>query len=253
MAWISAVLKSKAVNMPVEVELLVPQPGYKGLEQTEDYKVVILLHGIHNDRTEWLLKSQIFDMVREIPVLVCMPSGKNSFYVNTANGYDYMDFVSEELPAWLRSMFRVSQRREDWLIAGASMGGYGAMVCGLNHTERFGSIGAFSGAFDILELADALEPYRMDLIFGGDWKARLPENYDLFRFSHRISASERPRIYMCCGEGDLLFDMNERLRDELQGEYDITWRGGEGGHDFRYWNERLRELLSWFLGEEVYA
>ncbi|MCR4902359.1 MAG: hypothetical protein K6A23_05840, partial [Butyrivibrio sp.] len=95
MAWATMSFKSRALNMPVEAEVLVPQPGYKSLVQVDDYKVIILLHGVRNDRTEWLLKSQIYDMVKELPVIVFMPSGRNSFYLNTYNGYKYMDYISE--------------------------------------------------------------------------------------------------------------------------------------------------------------
>ncbi len=253
MAWISTAFRSAAVNMPVEVELLVPQPGYKSLTQTEDYKVIILLHGMNNDRTEWLLKSQIFDMVKEEPVLVCMPSGKNSFYVNTANGYDYMDYITKELPAWLKTMFRVSERKEDWLIAGESMGGYGAMVCGLNATEQFGSIAAFSGALDIVHLSGANPAAPMELIFGENWREGIQENYEVYGYSRKIPKEQRPRLYLCCGKQDSLFDMNKRFMEEVKDEYDVTWSEGDGAHDFLYWNERLKEVLSWFLKKEVYA
>ena len=122
MAWCTAGFRSKALNMPVEAEILIPQAGYKSLKQDGDYKVMILLHGVRNDRTEWLLKSQIFDMVRELPVLVFMPSGKNSFYLNTYTGYNYMDYVAKEIPEFIRTHFDVSDKRSDWLIGGSSMG-----------------------------------------------------------------------------------------------------------------------------------
>lgn len=253
MAWISTAFRSTAVNMPVEVELLVPQPGYKSLSQMDGYKVMILLHGAKSDRTEWLLKSQIFDMVKELPILVCMPSGKNSFYVNTANGYDYMDYVAKELPEWLKTMFRVSDKREDWLIAGESMGGYGALVCGLNRPERFGQIASFSGALDIAGLGHRLLNFRTELIFGDNWQQEIAENYNVYNYCHTVPEELRPRLYLCCGKQDGLYDMNVRFRNEVQGEYDLTWSEGDGGHDFGYWNERLKEMLAWFLGEEVSA
>ena len=253
MAWISTAFRSAAVNMPVEVELLVPQPGYKSLSQTDGYKVMILLHGANNDRTEWLLKSQIFDMVKELPILVCMPSGKNSFYVNTANGYDYMDYVAKELPEWLSTMFHVSDKREDWLIAGESMGGYGALVCGLNHPERFGQIASFSGALDISDMGHRLPTFRMELIFGENWQQEIAENYNVYNYCHKVPQELRPRLYLCCGKQDGLYDMNVQFRNAVHGEYDLTWSEGDGGHDFGYWNERLKEMLAWFLGEEVSA
>ena len=108
MAWGTFSFRSMALNMPVEAEVLIPQAGYKSLTQTENYKVIVLLHGVRNDRTEWLLKSQISEMVKELPVLVFMPSAKNSFYVNTYTGYKYMDYVSKEIPEFIKTHCPVS-------------------------------------------------------------------------------------------------------------------------------------------------
>lgn len=247
MAWISAAFRSKALKMPVEAEILVPQPGYKTLSQREDYKVIILLHGANNDRAEWLLKSQIYDLVRELPVVVFMPSGKNSFYVNTWNGYDYMDYITKEIPEFIKKHFRVSEDRYDWLIAGSSMGGYGAAVCGLNHVEQFGNIGIFSGALDLDHEQMQESPYRFDLILGDDWEKIAESSYNVFKVCHEISKEERPRIFLCCGEQDFLYSMNESFYREIKSEYDVTYREGEGDHDFTYWNERLKEMIPWFM------
>ena len=247
MAWISAAFRSKALKMPVEAEILVPQTGYKTLTQREDYKVIILLHGANNDRAEWLLKSQIYDLVRELPIVVFMPSGKNSFYVNTWNGYDYMDYITKEIPQFIKKHFRVSQDRADWLIAGASMGGYGAAVCGLNHVEQFGNIGIFSGALDIDCEMMRESPYRFDLILGDDWDKIKESSYNVFKVCHEIAQEERPRIFLCCGKQDFLYSMNESFYREMKHEYDVTYTEGDGAHDFAYWNERLKEMIPWFM------
>lgn len=247
MAWISAAFRSEILKMPVEAEILVPQPGYKTLSQYENYKVMILLHGANNDRAEWLLKSQIYDLVRELPVVVFMPSGKNSFYVNTWNGYDYMDFIAKEIPEFIKKHFHVSRDRCDWLIAGASMGGYGAAVCGLNHVEQFGNIGIFSGALDLDYEQMRESPYRFDLILGDDWDKITESSYNVFKVCREISKEERPRIFLCCGKQDFLYSMNERFYREIKSGYDVTYMEGDGSHDFAYWNERLKEMIPWFM------
>ena len=68
MAWGTVAFRLQSLNMPVEIEVLIPQCGYKSLSQSDSFKVILLLHGANNDRTEWLLKSQIADMVKELPV-----------------------------------------------------------------------------------------------------------------------------------------------------------------------------------------
>lgn len=249
MAWISTAFQSRTLKMPVEAEILVPQPGYKTLTQRENYKVIILLHGANNDRAEWLLKSQIYDFVKELPVVVFMPSGKNSFYVNMWNGYDYMDYITKEIPDFIKKHFPVSRDKRDWLIAGESMGGYGAAVCGLNHVEQFGNIGILSGALDITSEQMRMSPFRFDLVFGNDWEKIAKSPYNVFEYCHEISEEERPRIFLCCGKQDFLYAMNESFYCEIKDEYDVTYTEGDGGHDFAYWNERLKEMIPWFMAD----
>lgn len=248
MAWITCSFKSTALKMPVEAEILVPQAMDRTSNYTKDFKVIILMHGANWDSCEWLLKSHIFDLVRQQPVLVFMPSGKNSFYVNTANGYNYMDYITKEIPDYIKKHFRVSNNRADWLIAGESMGGYGAVVNGLNAVEQFGNIASFSGALDVLSDAINLPSIRKELIFGDDLESKKGSNVDVYSLCHKIEDSKKPRIFMNCGKQDSLYDMNVDFYEEIKDEYDVTVTlDKDGKHDFLYWNDRLDEMIPWFL------
>lgn len=68
------------------------------------------------------------------------------FYVNATQApwsqhYHMYDYVLNELPALVESMFPVSQQRS---IAGHSMGGHGALVLALRNPELYRSVSAFS-------------------------------------------------------------------------------------------------------------
>ena len=54
-----------------------------------------------------------------------MPAVGLSSYADMAHGGAYYTYVSKELPKIMRSMFPLSDRREDNFIAGLSMGGAG--------------------------------------------------------------------------------------------------------------------------------
>lgn len=251
MAWITTTFRSKTLNMPIEAEILVPQAGVWGMEQKDNYKVIVLLHGMYNDRTEWLFKSDIFNCVKDKPVLVFMPSGKNSFYINTYNGYNYMDFITKEIPEFIKRHFKVSDRKEDWMIAGESMGGFGAMVCGLNAGDIYGNIGALSGAYDIKYMMSENGFKGADMVFGKDCETVLKSSVNPFWQCHRVDEANRPRIFMCCGKQDELIDVNVDLYDELKPEYDVIFSQDEGGHSFQYWNGVLPQLVSWFMEVKV--
>ena len=68
------------------------------------------------------------------------------FYVNATQTpwnrhYQMYDYVVNELPELIESMFPVSDQRS---IAGHSMGGHGALVIALRNAERYQSVSAFS-------------------------------------------------------------------------------------------------------------
>lgn len=69
------------------------------------------------------------------------------FYVDATEGpwsrhYRMYSYVTQELPALIAEMFAVRADRQG--IFGHSMGGHGALVCGLRHPELFKSVSAFA-------------------------------------------------------------------------------------------------------------
>lgn len=68
------------------------------------------------------------------------------FYVDAtadlwAKNYRMYSYVTEELPALIRDNFAVSAKQG---IFGHSMGGHGALICGLRNPDRYQSISAFA-------------------------------------------------------------------------------------------------------------
>ena len=59
-------------------------------------------------------------------------------------GFRYFTYVTEELPAICKDIFRISAEREDTAIIGGSMGGYGALRCALSRPGQYGMCAAFS-------------------------------------------------------------------------------------------------------------
>ncbi|WP_392399170.1 alpha/beta hydrolase [Actinotignum urinale] len=54
-------------------------------------------------------------------------------------------YITQDVVGMLRANYSVSSNREDWVIAGASYGGWCAPVLGLQHPQTFASIISFSG------------------------------------------------------------------------------------------------------------
>ena len=131
---------SKALATPHKVAVLLPGPdsmetASRSLEELYaprgPLQVLYLLHGMNEDESTWLRRTTIEQYARRLRLALVMPYGENSFYLDMACGPAWLENLTEELPRFLRQNFALSPRREDTAIAGASMGGYGALHAAL--------------------------------------------------------------------------------------------------------------------------
>lgn len=250
MAWLSMDYHSKMLKMPVGLEILAPQ-RYDG--DADKSRVLFLLHGALGDRTSWLLRSQAALYAAERDICIVMPSVKNSFYVNTYNSYAYMDFICAELPELVKRLLPVSEDKKDWLIAGCSMGGYGAVRCGVERPDIFGNIASFSGALDMVSVYDKVTFADMDMVFGGRDRLKNSDN-DLYRLLEKRKQEAADTVFfMTCGEEDVLFSFNEAFYQRFKAYYKMEFLHKSGGHDWYFWNDSLKAALSWFYKENGYG
>ena len=75
MALCTLSFNSTVLKRPEKIEILIPQDGFKGLRQKDDFSVLFILHGLHKDRKEWVLDSQLPFLVRELPVIYLCHGG----------------------------------------------------------------------------------------------------------------------------------------------------------------------------------
>ena len=64
MAWINIDFKSETLNMPVMLDILIPQ-GHGG------YKTLYLLHGAGGDHSSWLINSRVADYAEHKNIAIC--------------------------------------------------------------------------------------------------------------------------------------------------------------------------------------
>lgn len=189
----------------------------------EKYKVLWLLHGTFGDYTDWLRKSNIESYATARSLIVVMPSGANSNYVNWpgfATGYNAWDYLTEELMPLVQGWFPASDKREDNFIAGLSMGGNGAMQYAVGHPEKFAGAASLSNAptdlkqmkspkYDGNAQAPGTELFNKrveNLVenFGGlEGYVDSPINV-WNRLPQLMEAGTLPKLYFCCGEADQL-------------------------------------------------
>ena len=260
MAFIELHYHSDALKTAVTVNVLIPEKaktliGMDGKE-TENYKTLYLLHGLSDDQTIWMRRTSIERYAIERGIAVVMPNVGRSWYTDTAYGGNYFTFVTEELPRVCRSYFKgMSEKREDTLIAGLSMGGYGAIKAALRCSETYGGCASLSGAFDISGAR------RLALLneWQGVFDFNMKDPSELSGTEHDIYALARknknngvafPKMYLWCGTSDKLLGANQSFRDLLvQLEVEHLYEESEGNHSWKWWDLHIQDALDYLLDD----
>ena len=153
----------------------------------------------------------------------------------------------------------MSDKKEDNLVAGLSMGGYGAWKLALGTSGMFGAGASLSGALDVVRLYETRgsESLMTDVefhgIFGNIERLKGSDD-DLSALLRKKveNGEELPKLYGWCGISDNLYPMNKKIWKEAEAlGYDLTWEESEGDHHWKYWDDKIKNILSWWLGEEI--
>jgi len=266
MGYFIGTVFSKSLNMDTCVGVILPQDSRKhrgidelheGIKACKTPKTLILLHGLSDNYSVWLNRTSILRYAEDFDIAVLMPEVQRSFYQNMKNGPAYFSYITEELPQLAEDMFNISVVPEDCIIAGLSMGGYGALYAGLTYPQRFYGIGCFSSAFDLKDFVEddtfasrkELQGWNKDRwgIFGET--PVCPKQSDLFVIAEKTAqAPQKPRIYMTCGTEDFLYMSNTAMRDLLFAKsYDLKYEEWPGIHEWGFWDVSIQKMLKHFL------
>lgn len=258
MAFLEMNYYSKALCKCVAVNVILPEVAKQdlgaGAPDLESYKTLYLYHGLSGDHTVWMRRSNIERYAADYNLAVVMPEVDRSWYTDTCYGANYFTFVSEELPMVCRSYFKgMSAKREDNLVAGLSMGGYGALKVALSCPESFFACASLSGSLDITRKGRSINLKEWKAIF--DYN--LEDGMELEGTCHDLYAITRkrrkegitfPKIYLWCGTEDTLLCVNRDyhvLLTELGIEH--CYKESEGDHSWKWWDLHIQDALCFLL------
>lgn len=260
MALGEMVFHSQELRRNAHIRFILPEGPNPFTKEYQPYdrpaKVLILLHGHGNGNEEWITSSCIREMASRYNIAVFMPNGENSFYLNREDAKaNYMNFVGDELVQFVRKTFSLSDRREDTLIGGISMGGFGALHTGLAFPNTFGKIMALSSALILYDVAK-IQPGHQDGFGGYDYYTAvfgpiehvLDSDVNPEYLAQKIQNQNAPMpgIFMACGTEDFLLENNRRFKGFLDDHHiEHIYRESAGDHNFRFWNPMLEEAAKW--------
>lgn len=265
MALLHVEFFSEVLQMCMGMDVILPQRtrgmiGVESKKTEEKCKTVYLLHGLSDNQTIWQRRTSIERYAGEYGIAVVMPTTHRAFYTDTKYGLKYWTFIAKELPQICREFFpQMSDKKEDTLAAGLSMGGYGAWKLGLGASETFGAAASLSGCLDPLsrydrcmKSGDLMSVAEMTGIFGTrEDLADSPDDIHFLLKDNVAQKKELPRLYAWCGTSDFLYEENIKtwkIAKELG--YDLTCEESEGGHEWDKWDKKIQDALRWWLKED---
>ena len=222
---------SDALKQHVSYNVILPVTG------AGPFPVLLQLHGYTDDHNAWLYRSNLVRHAEPYPLIIVLPNGGTSFYLNLKSAgrfglRRYEDFIIQDLYRHVIDTFHAQE--SPWVIGGLSMGGFGSMRLGLKHADRFASIWSHSGAYDMRE---------RDGLFS---EVEDPEDADVFTWVERVAKRDNPPVVSFdCGTEDELLDEN-RLLDQRMKDAGLahTYNEHPGGHTWDFWDEHVQEALA---------
>src|SRR6185369_2652079 len=184
---------------------------------------------------------------RLIPPLVAVMVDNPDRWRELSCSSAYADFLAQEIVPWARANYHATDRPEETIIGGASLGGLQAAFVGLKHSEVFGNVLSQSGSFawkpdgekewewlNRQFAASPRLPLRFSLeagLFEGTWWWR-----DLM--------AKLPNAPPANLIDPTLLAANRNLRDTLQSQgYPVHYTEFNGNHGFLNWRGTLASHL----------
>jgi len=205
--------------------------------------VVYVLHGAGEDYRNWTNETPIAGFA-EHNVLLVMPDGLHTYYVNDARGHRYEDFFFQELiPAVHRQFPSAAKDRAHTAIMGNSRGGFAATLYGLKHPELFSYVVGLSSAMDLADRHFRWRTPRESLgyrrVFGPRGSSIRRDN-DPYRMARSMAPAEAPYFDLSCADQDVLLPSNKAFAALLdQRGFAHRWVVMPGDHNWGVWNGEL--------------
>ncbi len=227
------------------------------------HPVVLLLHGIGDSARAWTTRLDGWPVTLEAftadkDVIVVMPDGGQGanagWYSDWRNGGElgapaWETYHLDQLLAYVDHAFPTRTDRAGRVVAGLSMGGFGAMSYAARRPDRFAGAFSFSGALDTSLLVGIFD----DRIWGGpgdddlhrrghnpvDLADNLADTQVWFRIGMGMAGGPGPKDPESAGLEALLWPTNQSFAGALfaAGVPHTYEAYPQGGHNWYHWQD----------------
>lgn len=238
-------VKSPALGARADITLFAPREA----DKLNNIPLITLLHGVYGSHWAWAMKGFAHRTLQQLvtagevpPMALAMPSdglwGDGSGYVPHAR-QNFETWIAEEVPEAARNALPCLSETSPQLIAGLSMGGFGALRLAAKYSQKYKAV---SGHSSITHFEQMKRFVAEDLSVCG---VKVEDHSVLETILG--SRDSLPAIRFDCGTEDPLLEYNRELHNQLKAN-GITHLYEEfpGGHEWKYWETHFADTLRFF-------
>ena len=220
------------------------------------YPVLYLLHGNGQKAYDWVASGHIQQTADRLiasgempPAIIVIPEAGTTWYVDRKERMETA--VMQDLLPEIQQRFRTIEKREGRVIAGLSMGGYGAARFALKYPEAFAAAGLLSPAI-YSDLPPENSSARRVGVFGSpqfDPQVWRELNYTALWDTYLQKKTPVP-MYVNSGDDDAFYIEGTAAefytllrRNEQPGELRIV----DGGHTWAVWESTIGDVMQYLF------
>lgn len=220
---------SKSLLRRYEIRVVIPSLNLQGTlknknenyysENNEKYPLCIFLSGFGENQRSWQYNTQVDRLLEENKVAGVFINGENKWYLNQGPIDAWYDLVEKDVLDFLYGNFKCLSKEKPLMIAGNSMGGYGALYHYLKNIDKYSACVA---------LSPATKPDFLD-----------ESKYGTLRELFLENKGKKLNCYISVGTKDFIIDASK--------EFDKFLKDNEIGVSYRFIEDRDH---SWFLWKD---
>lgn len=247
---------SQALMHPTTVKVVMPKgnkPAY----------TMYFLHGVLCDAQNCIDNMDVQKIADEYNLAIIIPDGGNSFYIDHGVVFgNYGKFVGNELVEITRNNFELPKDKKKTIIAGFSMGGYGAIRNGVKYNKNFGVIIGLSSACLYEKSANTLNVgkfayYKINMFDKLFKEKAVPgefsENYKYLIEKKLAKGEKLPFFYISCGREEELLGVNTEFVNYLK-EMNVPYKYtlSHGHHNWKLWSVEIEKAIDYVVNNRQF-
>ena len=205
MALLNVEFHTKSLARRTKMDVFIPSLNLGGCLKNQDvnyyqnnketYPLIIFLHGFGDTEKAWQMNTQILKICEDNKIAACFINGENKWYLNLGPIDNYYSLIEEEVLDFLYGNFSCLSKNKPLVIAGVSMGGYGALYHYLKNVDKYTCCVA---------LSPAIRPDRLD-------ESQIGSLKDLFL----ANKGKELNVYLSVGEADFIIESSKQFNEFL--------------------------------------